>query len=174
MSDPNFSGILLTTEKDTLSVAPGETQELPVILKNNGTSPEQVRIMVEGVPLPWISTDRPVLLVQPGEEVCITLVIHPPEPPNANAGRYQMRILVTSTLDPERCAETLVALTVAGFEVPGRVGVLLNGLQYAVTPGDTLAVPVVITNQGLGPISFIWRPKDCRRTGLAAAHPPGH
>ena len=48
-----------------------------------------------------------------------------------------MRILVTSTLDPERCAETLVTLTVAGFEVPGRVGVLLNGLQYAVTPGET-------------------------------------
>ena len=106
--------------------------------------------MVEGVPLPWISTERPVLLVQPGEEVSITLVIHPPEPPSANAGRYQMRIQVTSTLDPERCAETLVTLTVAGFEVPGRVGVLLNGLQYAVTPGDTLAVPVVITNQGLG------------------------
>jgi heat shock protein HslJ len=150
MSDPNYSGILLTVEKNTLSVVPGATQELPVILKNNGTSPEQVRVMVEGVPLPWISTDRPVLLVQPGEEVCITLVIHPPEPPNANAGRYQMRILVTSTLDPERSSETLVALTVAGFEVPGRVGVLLNGLQYAVIPGDTLAVPVVITNQGLG------------------------
>ena len=150
MSDPNFSGILLTTEKDTLSVIPGGTQELPVILKNNGASPEQVRIMVEGVPLPWISTDRPVLLIQPGEEISITLVIHPPEPPSANAGRYQMRITATSTLDPECSAETQVALTVAGFEVPGRVGVLLNGLQYAVTPGDTLAVPVVITNQGLG------------------------
>jgi heat shock protein HslJ len=150
MSDLNFSGILMTTGKDTLSVAPGGTQELPVILKNNSRVPEQVRIMVEGVPLPWISTDRPVLLVQPGEEVPITLVVHPPEPPNANAGRYQMRILVTSTLDPERCAETLVTLTVAGFEVPGRVGVLLNGLQYAATPGETSALPVAITNQGLG------------------------
>jgi hypothetical protein len=56
MSDTNLSGILLTTEKDTLSVAPGEAQELPVILKNNSASPEQVRIMVDGVPLPWIST----------------------------------------------------------------------------------------------------------------------
>jgi heat shock protein HslJ len=150
MSDLNFSGILLTTEKDALVVAPGATQELPVIIRNKNTSPEQVRIMVEGVPLPWISTDRPVLLVQSGEEICVNLVIHPPEPPSANAGRYQMRISVTSTLNPEHRAETQVALTVAGFEVPGRVGVLLNGLQYAVTPGDTLAVPVVITNQGLG------------------------
>src|SRR5512140_2186696 len=150
MSDTNFSGILLTTEKDAVSVVPGGTQELPVLLKNTGASPEQVRIMVEGVPLPWISTDRPVLLVQPGEEVSITLVIHPPEPPSANAGRYPMRIQVTSTLDPERCAETLVTLTVAGFEVPGRVGVLLNGLQYAVTPGEILTIPVIITNQGLG------------------------
>ena len=150
MSDTNFSGILLTIEKDTLSVAPGGTQELPVILKNNSESPEQVRITVEGVPLPWISTDRPVLLIQPGEEVSITLVLHPPEPPSANVGRYQMRIIVTSTLDPERHAETFVALTVAGYEMPGRVGVLLNGLQYAVTPGETLAIPVIIINQGLG------------------------
>jgi heat shock protein HslJ len=150
MSDLNFSGFLLTTEKDALSVAPGGTQELPVMLKNNRATPEQVRIMVEGIPLPWISTDRPVVLLQPGEETRITLVIHPPEPPNANAGRYQMSIIVTSTLDPERRADRRVALTVAGFEAPGRVAVLLNGLQYAVTPGDTLAIPVVITNQGLG------------------------
>ena len=150
MSGTNFPGILLTIEKDTLSVVPGGTQELPVILKNNSESPEQVRIMVEGVPLPWISTDRPVLLIQPGEEVSITLVLHPPEPPSANVGRYRMRIIVTSTLDPARRAETFVALTVAGFEMPGRVGVLLNGLQYAVTPGETLAIPVIIINQGLG------------------------
>ena len=150
MSDSKFSGILLTTEKDTLLVAPGAIQELPVILKNNSASPDQVRIMVEGVPLPWISTDRPVVLIQPGEEIVVSLVIHPPEPPNANVGRHQMRIIVTSTFDPKRRAETRVALTVAGFEVPGRVGVLLNGLQYAVTPGETLAIPVVIINQGLG------------------------
>ena len=154
MSGTNFSGILLTIEKDTLTVAPGGTQELPVILKNNSKSPEQVRIMVEGVPLPWISTDRPVLLIQPGEEVSITLVLHPPEPPSANVGRYRMRIIVTSTLDPERHAESFVALTVAGYEMPGRVGVLLNGLQYAVTPGETLAIPVIIINQGLGTDSF--------------------
>jgi heat shock protein HslJ len=65
-----------------------------------------------------------------------------------------MRIIVTSTLDPERSIDTHVALTVAGYEVPGRVGVLLNGLQYAVVPGDTLAIPVVTTNQGLGADSF--------------------
>ena len=106
--------------------------------------------MVEGVPLSWISTDRPVVLIQPGEESSITLVIHPPEPPSANAGRYQIRIIVTSTLDPKRRAETLVVLTVAGFEAPGRVGVLLNGLQYAVTPGEPLAIPVILINQGLG------------------------
>ena len=29
MSNPNISSILLTTQKDTLSVAPGGTQELP-------------------------------------------------------------------------------------------------------------------------------------------------
>ena len=48
----------------------------------------------------------------------------------------------------------MVTLTVAGFEVKGRVGVLLEGVQYAVIPGDPLAIPVVMINQGLGADTF--------------------
>lgn len=154
MSDINPNGILLMTETDQLSVAPGGTLEIPVIIKNQSASPDQVRITVEGIPLPWISTDQPIVLLQPGEERRIILVVQPPAPPSANAGRHSMRIAATSTFVPERRAETLVTLTVAGFEVPGRVGVLLNGLQYAVIPGEKLAVPVVLVNQGLGPDTF--------------------
>jgi heat shock protein HslJ len=154
MSDINPTGILLKTETDQLLVAPGGTLEIPVNLKNQSASADQVRITVEGVPLSWVSTDQPVVLLQPGEERRITLIVQPPAPPSANAGRHRMRIAVTSTFVPERLAEILVTLTVAGFEVPGRVGVLLNGLQYAVIPGEKTAVPVVLINQGLGPDTF--------------------
>jgi len=154
MSDINPTGILLKTETDQLLVAPGGTLEIPVILKNQSASADQVRITVEGIPLSWISTDQPIVLLQPGEERRITLIVQPPAPPSANAGRHRMRIAVTSTFVPERLAEILVTLTVAGFEVPGRVGVLLNSLQYAVIPGEKTAVPVVLINQGLGTDTF--------------------
>jgi heat shock protein HslJ len=154
MSDINPTGILLKTETDQLLVVPGGTLEIPVILMNQSTSADQVRITVEGLPLSWISTDQPVVLLQPGEERRITLIVQPPAPPSANAGRHRMRIAVTSTFVPERLTEILVTLTVAGFEVPGRVGVLLNGLQYAVIPGEKAAVPVALINQGLGPDTF--------------------
>ncbi|HSQ27952.1 MAG TPA: PKD domain-containing protein, partial [Anaerolineales bacterium] len=154
MSDLNPAGILLTIEADQLTVAPGEKLEIPVIIKNRSVSPDQVRITVEGVSLSWVSTDLPIVVIQPGEERRIILVVQPPAPPSANAGRHLMRIAAVSTFDPERRAETLVTLTVAGFEVPGRVGVLLNGLQYAVLPGEKLAVPVVLINQGLGADTF--------------------
>ena len=43
---------------------------------------------------------------------------------------------------------------VAGFEAKGRVGVLLGSVQYAVIPGEKLAIPVVLINQGLGADAF--------------------
>lgn len=154
MSDLNPSSILLTTETDRLTVNPGEKLEIPVIIKNRSASPDQVRITVEGVSISWISTDLPIVVIQPEEERRIILVVQPPAPPKANAGRHLLRIVAISTFEVERKAEALVSLTVAGFEVPGRVGVLLNGLQYGVTPGEKLAVPVVLINQGLGPDTF--------------------
>ncbi|MFM8322211.1 MAG: META domain-containing protein [Chloroflexota bacterium] len=154
MSDLGEPGILISVEADRFSVAPGGTLEIPVVLKNQNPAPDQVRITVQGIPLPWVSTDQPVVLVQPGEERCITLIVQPPAPPNANAGRHLLRINAASTFNPQRSTETQLILTVAGFEVTGRVGVLMNGVQYAVIPGEKLAVPVVLSNQGLGADTF--------------------
>ncbi len=154
MSDINPTGILLKTETNQFSVAPGGNLEITVILKNQSSSTDQVRITVDGVPISWISTDQPIVLLQPDEERRITLNVQPPAPPSANASRNRMRIIVTSTFVPERFSEALVTITVAGFEVPGRVGVLLNSLQCAVIPGEKAAVPVVLINQGLGPDTF--------------------
>lgn len=154
MSDQGDPTILITVKADRFSVAPGETLEIPVVIKNQSASPDQVRITVKGIPLAWVSTDQPVVLIQPGEERSINLIVQPPAPPGANAGRHAMRIILTSTFDQQCRAETELTLIVAGFEVPGRVGVLMNGLQYVVTPGEELAIPVVLTNQGLGTDTF--------------------
>lgn len=154
MNDPVSSDIRLTTQTDQYTVAPGGKLAIPVLLSNEGNLPDQVRIGVEGVPLVWVSAEQQVVLLQPGEQSQITLVVQPPAAPNAQIGRYLLTIKAASILQPGRVAQTQFALTVAGFEVKGRVGVLLEGLRYAVVPGERLTIRLVLINQGLGADTF--------------------
>ena len=154
MNDSEQEQIKLTTQTDQYSVAPGGSVEIPVVLTNLSGTSDQVRIHIEGIPLVWVSTEQPVLLLEPGEERQIILTIKPPAPPNAHAGRFSLWLRAVSTLNPSRSGQALVTLTVAGYEVKGRVGVLLDGVQYSVVPGEQLAIPVVLINQGLGADTF--------------------
>jgi heat shock protein HslJ len=154
MNNSDQTGIVLSTQTDQLSVAPGGKLAITLLLTNQGSAADQLRISVEGIPLTWVSTEQQVVLLQPGEQSQITLTIQPPAPPNAHTGRYSLRLGATSLIDPDRTAETQVTLTVAGFEVKGRVGVLLDGVQYSVIPGEPLEIPVVLINQGLAADTF--------------------
>lgn len=154
MNNSDLETIILTTETSQYSIAPGEKLEIPVNVTNQGRTREQLRISVEGIPMVWVSTEHPVVLLQPGEQRQIILAIQPPAPLNVQIGRYVMRLLATSEIDSSHSAQIQFTLTVAGFEVKGRVGVLLEGVQYAVIPGDQLAIPVVMVNQGLGTDTF--------------------
>jgi heat shock protein HslJ len=148
MNSADQETIVLTTPASQYSIAPGEILEIPVTLINRGSTPDQLRIGIEGIPLVWVSTEQPVALLQPGEQRQILLTIRPPMPPNVQIGRYTLKLQATSTIAPSQTAQAQVALTVAGLEVKGRIGVLLNGVQYAVTAGEKLEIPVVLINQG--------------------------
>ena len=102
----------------------------------------------------WVSTQQQVMLLQPGGQSQTILTIQPPAPPNAHAGRYRLQLLATSNIDPTRSSVVKVALTIAAYEVKGRVGVLLEALQYTAIPGEQLTIPVVLINQGLSPDTF--------------------
>jgi heat shock protein HslJ len=149
MGEPSQESIKLTTDTDQYSVIPGGSLDITLVLTNQSQAPDQARIMVEGIPLAWVSTGQPLVLLQPGEERRMLLTIQPPAPPNAHAGRYSLRLSAAGTLNPAQSAEALVTLTVAGFEIKGRVGVLLDSLKYSVVPGEQLAIPVVLINNGL-------------------------
>ena len=154
MNTSNQDPIILTTNSSQYSVAPGDTLEIPVILANQGRTQNQLRISVEGIPMVWVSTEHQVVLLQPGEQRQIILKIHPPALPNVQIGRYMPRLLATSVIDPSQTTQKQITLMVAGFEAKGRVGVLVGGVQYAVIPGEKLAIPVVMINQGLGADEF--------------------
>ena len=153
-TNPNQSGIKITSQMDQYSVAPGDKIKIPLLVSNEGSASEQLRVSVEGIPLVWVSATQQVVLLQPGEQSQTILTVQPSAPPNARSGRYTLRLLATSVIDPARSVQTQVTLTVAGFEVKGRVGVLLDGVQYSVVPGEQLEIPVVLINQGLGADTF--------------------
>jgi len=154
MNTSNQDPIILTTNSSQYSVAPGETLEIQVILANQGSTQNQLRISVEGIPMVWVSTEHQIVLLQPGEQRQIILKIQPPALPNVQIGRYMPRLLATSVIDSSQTAQKQVTLMVAGFEAKGRIGVLLGGVQYAVIPGEKLSIPVVMINQGLGGDAF--------------------
>ncbi len=164
MNNSKKVGITLAAHTDQFSVAPGNKLEIPLIMTNEGSKPDQVRISVEGIPLIWVSAEQQVVLLQPGEQAQVVLNIHPPAPPDAHAGRYRLQLSATSTLDPTRSYVASVNLTVAAYEVKGRVGVLLETLQYSAVPGEQLTIPVMLINQGLAADTF-----QLGQTGLAEA-----
>ena len=127
-TNPNQSGITITVQTDQYTVTPGGKLAIRLLLRNEGNMPEQVRISVEGIPLVWVSAEQQVVLLPPGEQSQTILTVHPPEPPNARSGRYNLKILATSVIDPARSAQAQITITVAGFEVKGRLGVLMDGV----------------------------------------------
>jgi len=154
MTNPYKSEIRIMVQTDQYTVAPGGKIEIPLLISNEGSLTEQIRISVEGIPFVWVSAEQQVVLLQPGEQAQTMLDVHPPASPNARSGRYHLRINATSEIDPARITQTRVILTVAGFEVKGRVGVLMDGVQYSVIPGEELVIPTVLINQGLGADTF--------------------
>ncbi len=154
MDNPAPEGLKLSTQKDQYSIVPGGKLEIPVTLVNPGNVADQVRISVEGIPLVWVSTEQLITLLQPGEERQVILTIQPPPTPNAPIGRYNLGLRAESVIVSGRSAQIQVKLTVAGFEVKGRLGVLLESLQYAVHPGEQVEIPLVFINQGLAADTF--------------------
>ncbi len=68
MNGSDQETILLTTETSQFSISPGEKLEIPVNVTNQGRTQEQLRISVEGIPMVWVSTEHPVVLLQPYEQ----------------------------------------------------------------------------------------------------------
>jgi heat shock protein HslJ len=154
MTNPYQSEIKIIVQTDQYTVAPGGKLDIPLLLSNEGSVSEQIRVSVEGIPLVWVSAEQQVVLLHPGEQAQTILTVQPPAPHNTRSGRYNLRFLATSVIDPARSFQSQVTLTVAGFEVKGRVGVLMDGVQYSVVPGEKLEISAVLINQGFSADTF--------------------
>lgn len=142
------STVGLFVEPTELTVAPGGSVRLTVMLINRGNTDDQLDLSVVGMPPVWISMPS-VVRLPAGQQQSVSLTIEPPPAPQSRAGRYPFTVRAVSRSAPNRSAEFEVVLTVAAYEVRGRIGVLMESTHYAVSPGDSVTMTFVLINQGL-------------------------
>ncbi len=144
---PGLPGI--SAENTSFNVVPGNAVEIALTLSNPGELAEFFQIAVLGIPPSWISTREPVTQVPARQQVHTAISIHPPATSQTHAGRIPFSIRAVSQADPTRMVEMRCMLTVAAIQVEGRIAILIPAPQYTVTPGESVAVPIMVVNQGL-------------------------
>ncbi len=141
--------IKLQLAETQYSVVPENRVTIPIGLVNQGAEEDHFEISVRGIPLDWISIATPVVRLSPGEKTEVALVIEAPSASQVRAGHYPLTLVVLSQTSPSQRVETELTLTVAAFEVQGRIGILMESVQFSVAPGSSAAIPIVLLNQGL-------------------------
>lgn len=108
-------GIGVYLEDETISVEPGKSADLTLILLNQSQIVDHFSVSIDGVPPRWLAAPLPIVNLMPGEQRQITLVIHPPRASKSRAGRYPIVIRVSSQQSPEETVEVKAVLTLTAF-----------------------------------------------------------
>src|SRR5512139_2370750 len=143
--------ITIAVKEEQISAAPGNGVNLLVGIFNEGPQDEEVEVSVRGVPAGWITplnNGRPVH-VPAGQTKMVTLIVLPPPLPESRVGQYPLEIQAVSLSDPDHPAVEHILLTVAAYESPGRIGMLLGTTSFAAIPGSTVHIPILLLNRGV-------------------------
>ncbi len=105
-------GVVMQTTQ--LSVNPGERAVTSLTLLNQGSIVDHFNVAVDGIPAEWV-TLPPIVQLMPGQQQDVTLTLHPPRSPSAQAGRYSMNVRVFSRDLPAQAVEVNASLTVAPY-----------------------------------------------------------
>lgn len=135
-------------KEDQITIAPDSRATVQVGILNDSPNEDYVDILVKGVPTEWVIVHTPVVQLAPGEAKLVTLTVQAPEIADNRVGQYPLDVHVVSQSDPKRTAVARSVLTVAAYQSRGRIGVMLGAIQFAVTPGSTVDIPILLQNRG--------------------------
>jgi Tol biopolymer transport system component len=141
--------ILLRSAVDKLAAAPGARLNVPLTAGNSSTETAYLEISAEGVPAAWIILPSPVITLPGGEEKNVDLNLQIPAALEVRAGKYPLKVTLTSQKDQSIREEIVIPLTIAAYESQGPVGVMMGTVQFAVAPGGSVTVPLTVLNRGL-------------------------
>jgi hypothetical protein len=150
MQDHSFEDqVTIQIEPADLTVAPGSSVTVPLVMHNLSGSDGYFELTVKGIPSTWVTVPSPVIRLAADEQREVPLIIQPPLPPQGRPGRHQLIVRAASQGTPQQAAEATCTLTVAALQVPGRIGLLLAATEFPVVPGESVAISLVLFNQGL-------------------------
>ena len=150
----NSQQITISKEKDEYSIVPGSITEIVLRIQNQGENTDYFEIGIRGIPSNWVTLREQVAQLAPKEEREITLTVQPPPPPQTQAGIFPIKVVAISQADPKQMAQAEINLRVAVFESRGRIGVMMEAVQFSAAPGSSINVPILLLNQGLETDSF--------------------
>ena len=140
---------LVEIENREWLVTPGKATSISVRLINQEATTNILHLSVKGIPAQWLEALPDKVVVLPGEQKEIVFAIKPPDDPLTQTGRYPIQVTVTQAGNGSEAVVVEGTLTVAAYEVQGRVAILMDALQYTVAPGSAIAVDFKLINQGL-------------------------
>jgi hypothetical protein len=143
------NGLTLAIKEEEILVAPESKVDVHIGVINQGDHEDYVDIQVNGVPSDWITIDTPVVHLAAGEAKQVTLTIQTPALLQSRAGQYPLDIRAVSQSDPNRSVVARSFLTVAAFQLGGRIGITLGSIYFSVVPGSSVTIPVLLQNHGL-------------------------
>lgn len=148
------SSFLAEIELHEWFVTPGKSTYIPIQLTNQEEATQMLHLSVEGIPSQWIENVPNQIVLPPLEHKSIALLIHPPEAPMTHAGRYPIQLTVAQMENGRDQTVLEGVLTVAAYEIEGRIALLMETLHYAVAPGNSVTVQFKVINQGLEEDTF--------------------
>ncbi len=139
----------LHLEINEFSVTPGGSVTVPIDVVNLSSESDYFEVSLVGIPSAWLTAPSNVIQLGPGEKRETYLDIQPPNLPYSRVGRYPLAVRVVSQQYPERKTEEQCILYIAALHVQGRISVMLGEVKFAVAPGSSVDVEMVLFNHGL-------------------------
>ncbi len=135
-----FDVVKMAVAPEGGQVIPGGRLTLALTLRNASAIVDRYHVAVTGVPAEWVTLDKTVVSLFPGESERVMVTLAPPAGVATAAGDYPVALTATSEDDPTLTATQAVALTV------GAVGQLGMDLLPPDTEGRQGAFRVTFTN----------------------------
>jgi membrane-bound lytic murein transglycosylase F len=146
--------LIVTLPERRWQVVPGNAVALPVTVLNNSTRRLTVRAHLEGwLDDRWVTEPYVQTALAPGERRTLELTVAPPRQAQAEAGDYQLAVVVRALEAFERVARAGLVLTLLPFDRV-QLDLAADGAPPATWWRRTLTLPLHITNDGNHPLTL--------------------
>ena len=137
-----------------MEVAPGESVETTIIIRNQSQVVDQFGIKIQGLDPTWWTLSTSSVSLFPGDQDDVKLTIRPPKEAEAKAGSYSFQVRAVSQANPEEMTVEEAYLTLRGF--------LVWDVEMSPTKvtGESGTYRLTASNSGNTDITLIFEGKD--------------